>query len=98
MKIDFGALVARYLRYDPHRGQGRRLAARIYQLVAGRNRPVGERCCQVPARGAAARQLIADAGYGEHFGHGLGHGDGLQMHEAPGIGSHPPVHYWRAPW
>jgi Xaa-Pro aminopeptidase len=35
----------------------------------------------------AARQLIADAGYGENFGHGLGHGVGLQIHEAPGIGA-----------
>ncbi|CPR12278.1 shikimate 5-dehydrogenase [Mycobacterium bohemicum DSM 44277] len=35
----------------------------------------------------AARQIIADAGYGENFGHGLGHGVGLQIHEAPGIGA-----------
>ncbi|MGI9125610.1 MAG: M24 family metallopeptidase, partial [Mycobacterium sp.] len=36
---------------------------------------------------AAARRIIADAGYAEHFGHGLGHGVGLQIHEAPGISS-----------
>ena len=32
---------------------------------------------------AAARQVIAEAGYGEQFTHSIGHGFGLQIHEAP---------------
>ncbi len=32
---------------------------------------------------AVARDLIAAAGHGDHFGHGLGHGVGLEVHEAP---------------
>jgi Xaa-Pro aminopeptidase len=32
---------------------------------------------------AAARAVIADAGFGKYFGHGLGHGIGLEIHEAP---------------
>ncbi len=33
-----------------------------------------------------AAKVIGAAGHGEHFGHGLGHGLGLQIHEAPRLG------------
>lgn len=35
---------------------------------------------------AVARAVITDAGHGEHFGHGTGHGIGLATHEAPSLG------------
>src|SRR5262249_43383664 len=38
---------------------------------------------QVQAVDAAARSIIADAGYADYFTHSVGHGLGMQVHEAP---------------
>ncbi len=41
---------------------------------------VGAECAAVDA---LAREVIASAGYGEDFGHSLGHGVGVEVHELP---------------
>jgi Xaa-Pro aminopeptidase len=91
LKLDFGAAVAGY-HSDMTRtfvlGRPAEWQVEIYSLVAAAQR-AGRGAAVVGATGgevdAAARDLITEAGYGPQFAHGLGHGVGLQVHEAPSL-------------
>jgi Xaa-Pro aminopeptidase len=91
LKLDFGATVDGY-----HSDMTRTLALghvadwqrEIYDLVAAAQaagRAALAVGADVVAVDRAAREVIAAAGHAEHFTHGLGHGVGLEIHEAPGI-------------
>ena len=93
VKIDFGAVVDGY-HSDMTRtfvlGEPVDWQREIYGIVQRAQhagcaalRPGAE----LAAVDAAARSVIEEAGYGEYYVHGLGHGVGLQIHEAPGIGA-----------
>jgi Xaa-Pro aminopeptidase len=53
------------------------LRAQMTALDAVRPGPLGREV------DAVARDIIAAAGHEEHFGHGLGHGVGMEVHEGP---------------
>jgi Xaa-Pro aminopeptidase len=53
------------------------LSAQQQGLAAVRSGPTGSEV------DAVARQVIEQAGHGDHFGHGLGHGVGMEIHEGP---------------
>ncbi|GGK98066.1 X-Pro dipeptidase [Sphaerisporangium melleum] len=87
--MDFGALYGGY-----HADMTRTVAVgtaagwqrELYDLVRAAQR--AGRHALAPGAGlaevdAAAREVIAAAGHAEHFGHGLGHGVGLEIHEDP---------------
>ncbi len=60
--------------------------SRVYETVK-RAQAAGIRATKAGVTGnavdGAARKVIADAGYGDFFGHGYGHSVGLEIHEAP---------------
>jgi Xaa-Pro aminopeptidase len=91
VKIDFGAQVCGY-----HSDMTRTFVLSpiadwqrdLYELVATAQRAGRDALAPGVALkdvDGASRQVIADAGFADQFGHGLGHGVGLQIHEAPGI-------------
>jgi Xaa-Pro aminopeptidase len=90
--MDFGA---RYEGYhaDMTRtvsiGQPAAWQREIYDLVAQAQRAGIEALAdgvEAGAVDAAARDVIEAAGHSAHFQHGLGHGVGLEIHEAPMLG------------
>jgi Xaa-Pro aminopeptidase len=100
--FDFGAQVGGY-RSDMTRtlfvGEPTPRDLEIYGLVAAAQQAAFDALAAAVAAGrrpvgrdidAAARAVIADAGHGNHFGHGLGHGIGLATHELPSLGKLAP--------
>ena len=70
-------------------GQPTEEQRRVYDIV----RHTNEVCGQAAKPGCIGRDIhnlavktITDAGYGDYFKHGLGHGVGLQIHEMPYFG------------
>jgi Xaa-Pro aminopeptidase len=89
VKMDFGALVDGY-HSDMTRtvvlGTPSDWQRELYDLVASAQaagRAAVLAGTHVREVDSAARQVIENAGHGEEFVHGLGHGVGLEIHEAP---------------
>lgn len=80
----------RYQSLSPQRGERHREGSRhqldIYQTVLDAQRLAlkqvrpGAKCSDIDK---AARDYITKKGYGQYFGHALGHGVGLEVHERP---------------
>ena len=87
--IDMGAIVDGYCS-DCTRtvatGELEKEARKVYEVVRSAQTAALEGIrpgLAGPAGDAIARDAIIAAGYGDEFGHGLGHGVGVQVHELP---------------
>jgi Xaa-Pro aminopeptidase len=91
LTVDFGAVYQGYCS-DITRtlvlGEPDERQKEIYEIVLAANQAVID-TLQPGLKGrevdAVARNLIRKAGYGEFFGHGLGHAVGLSVHEKPSL-------------
>jgi Xaa-Pro aminopeptidase len=90
--IDFGARAGGYhadMTRTVSLGEPAGWQREVYDLVA-RAQQAGMAAARPGAEvgdvDAAARDLIEAAGHSAHFQHGLGHGVGLEVHEAPMLG------------
>jgi Xaa-Pro aminopeptidase len=87
--IDFGAVRNGYHSDETVTvalGQPEARLLEVYRIVKeAHDRAVAEVRPGITCRelDAVARDCIHDYGYGEYFGHGLGHGVGLEIHEKP---------------
>lgn len=66
-------------------------ATGVYELVRSAQAAALEEIragISAPDADSVARERIAGASHGEHFGHGLGHGVGLEIHEPPRLSQH----------
>ncbi|WP_225727399.1 MULTISPECIES: Xaa-Pro peptidase family protein [unclassified Nocardia] len=91
VKLDFGAMVGGY-HSDMTRtfvlGAASDWQREVYALVQAAQRAgcaALKPGASVTGVDAAARAVIEEAGHGALFVHGLGHGVGLRIHEAPGL-------------
>ena len=87
--VDFGAVVRGYhsdtTRVCLRQGSDEPDELRIVKEAQARAISAVRPGIHAAAIDALARDYIAEHGYGEHFGHSLGHGLGLQIHELPRI-------------
>ena len=89
--IDMGAVVDGYCSDMTRTVATGPLPARLEEIyavcLAAQEAAMGAARAGMGARDldGVARAVIAEAGYGEFFGHGLGHGVGLAIHERPGV-------------
>jgi Xaa-Pro aminopeptidase len=91
--VDMGAVYQHY-RSDITRtlvaGKPSAKQKKLYEIViAAHDRAFHTTRSGVKAKDvdAAARKVIVEAGYGDFFVHGLGHGVGLEIHEGPTLSS-----------
>lgn len=91
--IDLGGRLGNYcsdLTRNPFIGSASAELEKIYNTVLAANE-AALKACRPGMMGkeldAVAREVIATAGYGEYFGHGLGHGVGMEIHEYPSVGA-----------
>jgi len=91
LTMDFGAIYQGYcsdITRTVFLGQPEEKHQEVYEVVLAAQR--AGIVAVAPGRtgkevDAVARKVIEDAGYGEYFGHGLGHSVGLAIHEGPNL-------------
>jgi Xaa-Pro aminopeptidase len=95
--IDFGLKYKNYMtdmtrvfyqKQGKGKGEGNDIEHKIYSTVLEANKKAIESIrvgMKLKNLDKKARKIIEKAGYGKYFGHALGHGIGLKVHESPNV-------------